>query len=261
MAAPPLLFETDGSVATLTLNRPEKMNAIDSATLRALRESVARIAADATLRVVVVRGAGERAFSAGADIGEMLALSEAGGLPGYMDLWMGALGDLERLPKPVIASVHGYATAGGTELALACDLVLCAEDARFGLAEIKIGVIPGSGATLRLTRVLGRHKAKEILMLGDFVAGPEAVACGLANRCVPRAELAGATADWAARLAAGPPLALAAAKALVNEAAEKPLPEAMEEGLKAFLRLFETEDQKEGMRAFLEKRAAIFRGM
>ncbi|MBT6116898.1 MAG: hypothetical protein HOH66_03435 [Rhodospirillaceae bacterium] len=258
--AAPLLFETDGPVATLVLNRPEKMNAIDSATLRALRDSLARVAADDALRVAVIRGAGERAFSAGADIGEMLALSESGGMPAYMDLWMSTLGDIEALPKPVVASVHGYATAGGTELALACDLVLCSDDARFGLAEIRIGVIPGSGAALRLTRAMGRHKAKEILMLGDFVPGPEAVACGLANRCVPRTELAAVTADWAARLAAGPPLALAAAKALVNESAEKPLPEAMEDGLAAFLRLFESEDQTEGMRAFLEKRAPDFRG-
>lgn len=256
----PLLFETDGPVALLTLNRPAKMNAIDSATLHGLREAIAAIAAEEAIRSVVIRGAGERAFSAGADIAEMLALSERGGMGPYMDLWMAALRDIEALPKPVIASIHGYATAGGTELALACDLVVCAEDARFGLAEITIGVIPGSGAALRLTRVMGRHKAKEILMLGDFLSGADAVACGLANRCVPRADLAAATADWAARLAAGPPLALAAAKALVNGAAEQPLAEAMEEGLAAFLRLFESEDQTEGMRAFLEKRAPVFRG-
>jgi enoyl-CoA hydratase/carnithine racemase len=260
MVAPPLLFETDGPVATLTLNRPEKMNAIDSATLRALRAGLDRIAAEDALRAVVVRGAGDRAFSAGADIGEMLALSESGGVPAYMDLWMGALRGIEALPKPVIASVQGYATAGGTELALACDLVLCAEDARFSLAEIKIGVIPGAGAALRLTRAMGRHKAKELLMLGDFVSGADAGACGLANRCVPRAELAAVTADWAARLAAGPPLALAAAKRLVNGSAERPLGELMDEGLAAFLHLFESGDQKEGMRAFLEKRPAVYRG-
>ncbi len=264
MGESPLLFETDGPVATLTLNRPAKLNAIDAATLRALREAVAAVAGDDALRVAVIRGAGERAFSAGADIGEMLALSESGsesgGMRAYMDLWVGALRDLETLPKPVIASVHGYATAGGTELALACDLVVCSDDARFGLAEIGIGVIPGAGATLRLTRVMGRHKAKEILMLGDFVPGAEAARLGLANRCVTRAELAGATADWARRLAAGPPLALAAVKRLVNEAAEKPLSEAMTDGLEAFLGLFESDDQKRGMRAFLEKRKADFKG-
>jgi enoyl-CoA hydratase/carnithine racemase len=262
MAYETILVETRAAAAWLTLNRPQKRNAIDSACLRELRDALARAREDAAVRAIVIRGAGGRAFSAGADIGEMAALADGGRdrLAAYMELWLGLLTDIETLPKPVLASVQGYALAGGTELALACDFVLCAEDARFGLTEIAIGVIPGAGAGVRLTRAMGRSKAKEILMLGDLVSGPEAVACGLANRCVSQDALAAETEDWVARLAARPPLALAAAKACVNEGAEAPLDRALAFELEAFLALFGSEDQKEGMRAFLEKRAPVFRG-
>lgn len=259
MAYETILFEVRGPAAYLTLNRPDKLNAINAACVRELRHALEAARGDRAVRVVVIRGAGERAFTAGADIAEL-----AGKTPfemmDYNRQWLGLFDDIESLPKPVIAAVHGYATAGGTELSLACDVVLCAADARFGLAEINIGIIPGAGAAVRLTRWMGRLKAKEILMLGELIPGPEAVACGLANRCVPRAELAALTEAWVDKLAAKAPLALAAAKSSVNIGAEAALPVALQYELREFMLLFGTEDQAEGMSAFLEKREAKFRG-
>ncbi|HJN59599.1 MAG TPA: enoyl-CoA hydratase/isomerase family protein [Alphaproteobacteria bacterium] len=254
-----ILYEVSDAVAHITLNRPKKLNAMNALCIREMRAALAELRDDEAVRVVVLSGAGERAFTAGADITEMADKTPAD-MEAYNRQWLGLFDDIESLPKPVIASVHGYATGGGTEMSLACDFVLCTEDSRFGLSEINIGVIPGAGAAVRLTRWMGRLKAKEILMLGEFVSGAEAVACGLANRSVPAGELAQMTAEWAAKLAAKAPLALAAAKACVNEGAEAEMPAALEYELRQFLALFDSEDQKEGMTAFLEKRPAKFTG-
>tara|TARA_B100000686_G_scaffold25069_1_gene24112 strand:+ start:490 stop:1272 length:783 start_codon:yes stop_codon:yes gene_type:complete len=254
-----ILYKESGAVATLTLNRPKKLNAMNALCIREMREALAAIRKDEAARVVVINGAGERAFTAGADISE-LADKTSDQMRAYNRQWLGLFDDIENLPKPVIASVQGYATGGGTEMSLTCDFVLCAEDSRFGLSEINIGVIPGAGAAMRLTRWMGRLKAKEILMMGEFVPGFQAVECGLANRCVPNSELTEVTAEWACRLAKKAPLALAAAKACVNTGAEAPMPIALEYELEKFLGLFETEDQAEGMNAFLEKRVARFIG-
>ena len=181
-----LLYEAGDGVAFVTLNRPKKLNAMNAQCIAEMRAVLAEIRGDDDVRVVVLRGAGERAFTAGADISE-LADKSAAEMEGYNREWLGLFDDIEGLSKPVIASVHGYATGGGTEMSLACDFVLSAEDCRFGLSEINIGVIPGAGAAVRLTRWMGRLKAKEILMLGEFVSGAEAVQCGLANRAVPAA--------------------------------------------------------------------------
>ncbi len=259
MAFETILYDVRDAAAHITLNRPKKLNAMNALCIAEMRAALAEARGDDAVRVVVIKGTGERAFTAGADISE-LADKTPIEMEGYNREWLGLFDDIEGLPKPVIASVHGYATGGGTEMSLACDFVLCAEDCRFGLSEINIGVIPGAGAAVRLTRWMGRLKAKEILMLGEFVSGVEAVQCGLANRAVPAAELASVTAEWAAKLAAKAPLALAAAKACVNVGADAKMPAALEYELRAFLRLFDSEDQKEGMNAFLEKRPAKFTG-
>ena len=259
MAYETILYEVRDVTAHITLNRPKKLNAMNLRCLGEMRQALADVRGDKGVRVVVLAGAGERAFTAGADISE-LAGKTPFEMQAYNRHWLGLFADIESLPKPVIASVHGYATGGGTEMSLTCDFVLCAEDSRFGLSEINIGVIPGAGAAVRLTRWMGRLKAKEILMLGEFVSGPEAVQCGLANRCVPVAKLARVTAEWAAKLAKKAPLALAAAKACVNVGAEAAMPTALEFELREFLLLFGSEDQTEGMNAFLEKREAKFTG-
>ena len=259
MAYETILYDVRDATAHITLNRPKKLNAMNALCIGEMRAALADARADDAVRVVIISGAGERAFTAGADITELTAKSSEE-MRTYNRQWLALFDDIESLPKPVIASVHGYATGGGTEMSLTCDFVLCADDSRFGLSEINIGVIPGAGAAVRLTRWMGRLKAKEILMLGEFVSGPEAVACGLANRSVPRGELARLSAEWAAKLAKKPPLALAAAKSCVNVGAEAALPVALEFELREFLLLFESEDQKEGMSAFLEKREANFTG-
>lgn len=259
MAFETILYEVRDAVAHITLNRPKKLNAMNALCVGEMRAALTKVRGDEGARVVVIKGAGERAFTAGADISELADKTPAD-MESYNREWLGLFNDIESLPKPVVASVHGYATGGGTEMSLACDFVLCAENSRFGLSEINIGVIPGAGAAVRLTRCMGRLKAKEILMLGEFISGSEAVACGLANRAVPAAELATITAEWATKLAAKAPLALAAAKACVNVGAEAEMPAALEYELQKFLRLFDSEDQKEGMNAFLEKRAAKFTG-
>lgn len=254
-----ILFEKHGSAAHIILNRPEVHNAFNQKCLAELLDALARVRSDDSCRVLVIRSSSPKAFSAGADLRELVTYSpseaEAGNRP-----WLTVFDAIEELPKPVIAEVHGWAPGGGTELSLCCDFVICSSDAKFGLSEIKLGVIPGAGGSVRITRWVGRLKAKEILMLGDFIPGEEAVSIGLANRCVAREELRNTVDELAERLANGPPRALAAAKSVVNFASEAPSPLAIEAALKEFMLLFATQDQKEGMLAFLEKRPALFTG-
>ncbi|MCC7347068.1 MAG: enoyl-CoA hydratase/isomerase family protein [Variibacter sp.] len=254
-----VLTKTTGSTCWIVLNRPRVHNAMNSLCVRECREAIAAASADAAVRAIVIIGAGKRAFTAGADITEIANYGPQE-MAAYNRGWLDLFRAIEMSPKPVIAAVHGWATGGGTELSLACDFVICSEEARFGLGEINIGVIPGAGAAVRLTRWVGRLKAKEILMLGRHIEGREAVALQLANRCVPHADLAAAAEELAGELAEKAPLALAAAKASVNLGSEAAFDIALEYELKEFLLLFASEDQKEGMRAFLEKRKPAYRG-
>jgi enoyl-CoA hydratase/carnithine racemase len=249
----------DGAIATISLNRPAKLNAMDSHCLREVTAALAIVGDNDSVRVVVIRGNGGRAFTAGADLTEIAEFRPKQML-GYNRLWMGMFEAIERLPKPVIASVEGWATGGGTELSLCCDFVICADTARFGLTEINVGVIPGAGAAVRLTRWLGRLRAKELLMLGNTIDGQQAVAWHLANECVPAAQLTKRTAEIATTLTKKPLLALAAAKNSINIGAEASMAVALEYELREFLLLFSTKDQKEGMAAFLEKREPQFTG-
>ncbi len=257
--APPLVIDTRNATRWITLNRPRVHNAMNEAAVRACRAAVEAAAAEPGIRALVIVGAGERAFTAGADISEIAGYGPAE-MAAYNRHWLDLFRAIERCPKPVIAAVHGWATGGGTEMSLACDFVLCSDEARFGLAEINIGVIPGAGAAVRLTRWLGRLKTKEILMLGRLIEGREAVRLQLANRCVSRGELPAAAQELADELARKAPLALAAAKASVNIGSEAEFDTALEYELREFLLLFNTADQKEGMRAFLEKRAPVYVG-
>ena len=250
---------SEGSIAWIRLNRPTVHNAINTACLRELQVALDEARRDQAIRVIAIAGNGGKAFTAGADIAEMKDKS-ASEMLDYNRLWLDLLAAIEGVAKPVIASVHGFAVGGGTELSLACDFVVCSTEARFGLAEINIGVIPGAGAAVRLTRWVGRLKAKEILMLGRLIPGTEAVSLHLANECVEPASLEDRVRALAAELASKPPLALAAAKASVNTGGEMAQGDGMEYELARFLQLFDTEDQKEGMRAFLEKRAPRFEG-
>jgi len=248
----------EGRIAIITFNRPKVLNAMHSPMIREMIDAVAKVRDNEEMRILVFRGAG-KAFSAGADISEL-----EGTTP--MELrninwgWVKLYGELEYLRKPVIAAVHGYAAGGGTELSLSCDMVIAADDAKFGLAEINVGIFPGSGAAIRVTRWVGKAKAMELLMTGEFIDAQEAWRIGLINKVVPRDKLMDAIMELAEKLASKAPLALGAVKAVVNIGGEMDRDKGIYYAVQENALLFSTEDQKEGMQAFLEKRKPVFKG-
>jgi len=250
-------LEKQGGVATIRLDRPPA-NAINEQLALGLWDAAREVGDDEAVRAVVIWG-GERIFAAGADIKEMAEFGprEIGPVVGALE---GALRHVEAIPKVVIAAVNGYALGGGCELALCADFRFIAEDTRLGQPEIKIGVIPGAGGTQRLPRLVGLPRARDIVYSGRMVAAEEALAIGLADRVLPPAEVYPAALEEAARYASGPTLAYRAAKMAVGAAAQGPQAAGLEVEREAFRDLFATEDQKEGMRAFLEKRPPEFRG-
>lgn len=259
MAYETILYQKEGRVATIVLNRPDRMNAMNTKMLMELGEALGLAEKDKDVVAVVVRGAGSKAFSSGADITEM----ETGSpwtMRGYNMIWINLFHQIEMLRKPVIAVVQGYALAGGFELALACDMVLAADKARFGLAEINIGVIPGAGGPQRLTRLMSRNKAKEILMTGDMISAADAQVLGLVNRLTSVDGLEEELQELLEKICSKSPLALAAVKAAVNIGAEMEMDKGILHTLNEYLMLFGTEDQKEGMKAFFEKRKPVFQG-
>ena len=244
-------------VALLTIDRPEVLNALDSATMLELVEALERLDVDESCRAVVVTGAGERAFAAGADIREM-----ADATPVSLTI-ANSFARWERIRgvrKPLIAAVRGYALGGGCELAMACDMIVAGDDAVFGQPEIRIGVMPGAGGTQRLTRALGKAKAMELVLTGRNVPALEAEAHGLVTKTVAREQTLAAALELARTIASMPPLAVMAAKEAVNRAFELSLEAGLEFERRNFFLLFASEDQKEGMAAFVEKRAADWKG-
>jgi len=254
-----LLIEDRGQTRWITLNRPSALNAMNWKCVLEVHAATREAEDDTSIRSIVFNGAGVRAFTAGADITELVDFGPAEVLRYNRD-WLDLFRRIEQCRKPVIACVHGYATGGGTELALACDFVIAAKSAKFGLAEINIGVIPGACAGVRLTRWVGRLRAKELLMLGRLLTGDEAVAWQLANQCVAPEDLYATVDTLTDNINARAPLALAAAKQTINTGSEASWGVAMEYELQEFVRLFGTEDKKEGMSAFLEKRKPNFKG-
>ena len=254
-----LLYETADHIATLTINRPEALNSIDLETWRELSEACARLEADDDVWVGIVTGAGERAFCAGADLRETIPalIDDPRGNP-YDEPPTIMRG--QTVTKPLIAAVNGLALGGGLEIALACDLRIAAEGARFGSPEVNLGLIPGWGATQRLPRQLPWAVAARIALTGDQLGADEALQAGLVNEVVPADRLQAAARQLARKLCSRGPLALRAAKRAMIEGAELPL----DEGLALEHRLFDdlayTEDAKEGVAAFQERRAAAFKG-
>jgi enoyl-CoA hydratase len=244
-------------VAVVTLDRPEVLNALDTETMRQLVEALERLDADDACRCVVITGAGERAFAAGADIKEM---SEATPVSLTLANSFARWERIRRVRVPLIAAVRGYALGGGCELAMACDMIVAADDATFGQPEIRIGVIPGAGGTQRLTRALGKARAMELILTGRNLGATEAEAHGLVTKVVAREETLPAALDLAAQVAVMPPLAVMAAKEAVNRAFELSLDAGLEFERRNFFLLFASEDQKEGMRAFVEKRPPEWKG-
>lgn len=254
-----VVIATAGGIRTITVNRPDKLNALDQDTLLALDEAFAQAATDGDVRVVVLTGAGPKAFVAGADISQMT------GLPALAGRDFGLVGQrlmrrIERMPKPVIAMVNGYALGGGLELAMACHLRIAADTAKVGQPEINLGLIPGFGGTQRLLRLTGRAAALELCLLGEPIDAQRAHQLGLVNRVVPAAELENTTRQLAERLAASAPLALRAILDAVIVGGECGLDEGLEFESAQFGLMFASEDMREGTGAFLERRKANFAG-
>jgi enoyl-CoA hydratase len=252
-------LEKDGAVAVITIDRPKALNALNSQTLTELEQAIAEVALDATLRALIVTGGGEKAFVAGADIGEMAAYTTAQALA-FAQRGHRVLGALEQLSIPTIAAVNGFALGGGCELALACDLAYASDKAKLGLPEVTLGVIPGFGGTQRLTRLLGRQRAKELIFTGDLVDAAKAKEIGLVLDVVPGAELLAHCKKVAATIAKRGPVAVAQAKRAIEHGADLSLSAGNELERQAFGLLFGTADQKEGMAAFVAKRPADFKG-
>jgi enoyl-CoA hydratase len=254
-----ILVERDGGVATLTINRPKVLNALSTQTLDELRRAILALKYEDGVRVVIITGSGDKSFIAGADINELSQQTPIGGrehaLRGQhvFDL-------VEHMGKPVIAAINGYALGGGCELAMACTIRIAADTAKLGQPEINLGIIPGYGGSQRLSRLVGRGRALELLLTGDQISAGEAYRLGLVNRVVTGANLMGEARKLAQALAAKAPIAMRYIIDAVNKGLQMPLPEAQVFEATLFGLVAATDDMREGTRAFLEKRKPVFKG-
>ena len=256
MAYETIIVETKGHVGLITLNRPKALNALNAALFDDLNRALDGFEEDPEIGAIVITGS-ERAFAAGADIKEM---QDKTFIDVVRDDFLVPWDRVTRCRKPVIAAVAGYALGGGCELAMMCDIVIAADNAKFGQPEITIGTIPGSGGTQRLTRAVGKATAMDVILSGRFLTAQEALAYGLVSRVVPVEHYFDEAMNIARTIAEKPPLALRMAKDAVLKAHEMSLSDGLEYERKLFYMLFATDDQTEGMAAFLEKRAATFTG-
>ena len=260
--ADPVLFGLEGQVAILTLNRPEALNAMTPELLDLLDAYLSRVEADPAIRVVVLAGSGEKSFCVGADLKARQQEFTGGQISRdpFAEGVERVFGHIERLPRPVLAAINGYALGGGLELALTADLRVAAEEARFGFPEAKVGSMPGAGGTQRLPRVVGVSRAKELMFVGDHIDAREAHRIGLVNRIVPRADLMTTTLELARTIGQRAPLSLQAIKAAVDYGMEHALEDGLAFERARFAALRDSEDRKEGIAAFLEKREPHFAG-
>jgi enoyl-CoA hydratase len=254
-----LLLEVEDGIATLTVNRPDKLNALNRATIEELGDAVRRTREDDSVRGIIVTGAGSRAFVAGADIAELAAMGPVDGVE-VSRLGQRVFRELELSRKPVVAAVNGFALGGGCELALACHLRIAASNARFGLPEVKLGIIPGYGGTLRLPRIVGRGRALEMILTAEMVGAEEAYRIGLANRVVEPDVLLPATRELMRGILANGPVALGLAIECATRGTEMSVDDGLAMESHLFGLLAATDDMREGMKAFLEKRPAEFHG-
>ena len=244
-------------VALITIERPEVLNALSFDLLDELAAELERLDADPACRAIVLTGSGERAFAAGADVRELARQTPVTLL---VDDRFAVWERIAATRKPVIAAVRGFALGGGCELAMSCDLIVAGEDAQFGQPEINLGVMPGAGGTQRLTRAIGRARSMDLILTGRTITAREAESMGLVSRVVPAAETLDAALELARAIAAQPPVAVLAAKEAVRLAEELPLAAGLRHERRAFFALFATEDQTEGMAAFVEKRRPAWKG-
>lgn len=251
-----ILVFTEGAVGRVQLNRPRALNALNSALMAEVVHAFRTFEADPEIRCILLHG-DERAFAAGADIKEMV---NEGAIQMYTRNFVAAWDDIYRIRKPIVAAVSGFCLGGGLELALVCDVIVASETARFGLPEINLGIIPGAGGTQRLTRAVGKSLAMELILTGRMLTADEAKAAGLVSRVVPAEAYLDEARRLANEIAAKSPVALMLAKEAVQKAHETSLSEGVHLERRLFAMAFASEDQKEGMQAFIEKRRPEWKG-
>ena len=257
MAYENILVTTEGGIGLIQLNRPKVLNALSGALMIELGDATEAMDRDPAVRCIIIHGS-ERAFSAGADIDQMKSATPVGMIENN---WINHnFGRLRKVSKPIIAAVSGYCLGGGCELAMVCDMIIASESAQFGQPEINIGIIPGPGGTQRLPRAIGKSRAMELILTGKFIPAREAEARGLVSRVVPVELYLEEAKTLAREIALKPPAAVRFAKEAVNKVYELPLGEGLDYESRLFYMLFSTEDQKEGMAAFVEKRKPEWKG-
>jgi len=254
-----ILLSVERQIGILTINRPKALNALNIETLREIQGGIQEVMDHSEVKVLIVTGSGEKAFVAGADIAEMKGMNSIEALNfsklGHLTLKM-----IQELDRPAIAVVNGFALGGGMEIALACDFIYASENARFGLPEVTLGIFPGFGGTQRLPRLIGKGKAKELILTGKMISAQEAYQMGIVNRVFPQASLMEETQKVALQIAANGAVGVRLAKTVVDAGYNMELAEACSLESYAFGLGFTTEDQKEGMTAFIEKRKPNFKG-
>ncbi|MEZ5345872.1 MAG: enoyl-CoA hydratase-related protein [Pyrinomonadaceae bacterium] len=253
-----ILVEKTGAVAVLTINRPDKLNALNSKVHAEGVEALEELRNDSGVRVVVVTGAGEKSFIAGADISEFAGKTPVTQRGVFQEKTL--FNSIDSFPKPVIAMINGFCLGGGCELALACDIRTASENAKMGQPEINLGIIPGGGGTQRLTHLIGEGKAMELILTGDMIAANTALDLGLVNYVHPAEELESKTMELANKIAEKSPVALQMAKEAVKTASRSTLEEGLKREIDLFAICFSSEDKEEGVSAFLEKRKPNFKG-
>jgi enoyl-CoA hydratase/carnithine racemase len=254
-----ITLQREEQVGILTIERPEVHNCLNLETVQMLRQQVSQLSADRDVRVVIVTGAGDKAFCAGADLKERRTMSESQ-VRVFIRAIRDAFSELERLPQPVIAAINGAAFGGGTELALACDLRVMSETAQMGLTETSLGIIPGAGGTQRLPRLVGKGKAKELIFTARRITAREALAIGLVNRVVPAGQVLSAALALAKEIAMNAPIALEQAKYAIDYGMETDLATGLAIESSAYQVTIPTKDRLEGLAAFQEKRKPVYRG-
>nr|WP_092067580.1 short-chain-enoyl-CoA hydratase [Dendrosporobacter quercicolus]NSL46663.1 short-chain-enoyl-CoA hydratase [Dendrosporobacter quercicolus DSM 1736]SDL59398.1 enoyl-CoA hydratase [Dendrosporobacter quercicolus] len=254
-----LLFESEDGIGIVTINRPKALNALNAATIHELDRMFDELAQNDAVKTVIITGGGEKSFVAGADITEMQKMSAVEGR-NWAKLAQAVFSKIENLPKPVIAAVNGYALGGGCEISMACDIRIASEKAKFGQPEVSLGIPPGFGGTQRLARLVGKGRAKELLFTGDMIDAAEAYRIGLVNKVTVPAELLNTAKAMAQKIMSRAPVAVQVCKAAVNEGLDVDLKTGIAYEAEVFGLCFATDDQKEGMTAFVEKRPPNFTG-